>query len=221
MNNVNTRTYWDQRFGSGDWAEKGGFSQTRAFALSQMDYLDLPEDFYGTICDFGCGAGDAMPVYRARFPKARLLGIDFSQQAIELAQARYGELATFRCGDHGSVPFCDVIISSNVFEHLDGDRDIAVALKEKCRILYIVVPFKEKLVIGGEHVNSYDMSSFDCLGQVERKVFLSEGWSFMGLQYLREIVLKNLVRPFIGRPVLRQNRQVMYKVAGTGLAHLG
>lgn len=34
--NVNTLDYWDNCFGSGDREAKGGYSQTRAFALSQI-----------------------------------------------------------------------------------------------------------------------------------------------------------------------------------------
>jgi SAM-dependent methyltransferase len=209
--NINTKQYWDQRFGTGDWESKGGFQQTEGFARSQIRHLELPATFDGTLCDFGCGAGDAFPIYRQQFPVAKLVGVDVSQHAIELCQQRFGHLADFVCGDCAAVPQVDVIIASNVLEHLDNDQAIAAQLLERCKTLYIVVPFRETLTQGSEHVNRYDLDSFSDLPCTRRHVFVSEGWGHHGWHATYHVDLKNVARRMLGRPVLeRDQRQIMY-----------
>src|SRR4051812_13831088 len=139
MNNPNTIDYWDKRFKTGDWQDKGGFSQTHCFAVAQLPHLGLDVSFSGAICDFGCGAGDSFPVYRRAFPGASLFGVDFSDAAIDICRARYSAIATFRTGGVEAVPDSDVIICSNVLEHVDDDEAIVSALKAHCSKLFVVV----------------------------------------------------------------------------------
>ena len=212
MVNINTRVYWESRFGSGDWQNRGGFSQTRKFTLSQILHFDIPYDFAGTICDFGCGAGDSFPVYRKSYPNAKLIGTDFSRAAIDLCQDRYGNLATFFCGDDSNVPESDIIIASNVFEHLDNQLEIAKTLLAKCRELYIIVPFREMLVEGNEHVNSYETNSFDDIGFVTSRIFYSRGWSYHGMSAIYQIHFKNILRNVLGRAKLKREKQIMFLI---------
>ena len=79
--NINTKDYWDSRFQSGDWATRGGRSQTENFARAQIKHLGIKSDFVGSICDFGCATGDAFPIYKHFFPNAKLIGVDFSSSA--------------------------------------------------------------------------------------------------------------------------------------------
>jgi len=143
IDNINTSEYWDNRFSTGDWEEKQGRWQTESFARGQMRYIKSGIDFKGTILDFGCGLGDAMPVYKEYFPNANIVGIDHSQIAIDMSRKKYGSIASFIKGDHNNVPYVDIIIASNVFEHLTDDRKIAKLLLSKCKALYIIVPYKE------------------------------------------------------------------------------
>ena len=80
--NINTKEYWDRRFSTEDWENKSGRQQTRSFAEEQCKRLDVPKSFNGVITDFGCGLGDAMPVYKKFFPQAVLRGYDLSTEAI-------------------------------------------------------------------------------------------------------------------------------------------
>jgi cyclopropane fatty-acyl-phospholipid synthase-like methyltransferase len=82
MININTKKYWDNRFEQ-NWEKQNGRLQTQSFAESQMTLLELSSDFSGTILDFGCGLGDAMPVYKRSFPKAKLIGVDISSVGIK------------------------------------------------------------------------------------------------------------------------------------------
>jgi len=208
--NINTRAYWDHRFASGDWDAKGGRRQTAQFAASQIEHVQISPDFQGTLLDFGCGLGDAIHVYKRAFPKAKLVGMDLSEEAIERCEKEYGDLATFLQGDHTAVPFVDVIIASNVLEHLSDDVAIARHLLSKCRDLYVIVPYRQRLLPGGEHVNSYDEHHFRAIGTYDHTVFLSRGWSFFGFGLIYHVYLKNLLRPLCGKPQLAQKKQIVY-----------
>jgi 2-polyprenyl-3-methyl-5-hydroxy-6-metoxy-1,4-benzoquinol methylase len=140
--NINTVAYWNNRFASGDWANKGGFSQTHQFAATQIPLLNIAKMTTERICDFGCGAGDAFPLYRETWRSASLLGIDFSAAAIALCRQRYGDIAEFICGDVTSVPCVDTIICSNVLEHLDDDKAVVSQLLNRCNSLKVIVPYK-------------------------------------------------------------------------------
>lgn len=215
LENINTKNYWDQRFGSGDWEKKGGYSQTKLFAQSQIPMFHMKKEFNGTICDFGCGAGDAFPLYRENYPNATLIGVDFSDTAIELCRAKFNSIAKFVTGDVSTVPEVDVLIASNVLEHLENDKEIAKQLLERCNHLYIIVPFREALYQGveSEHINSYDLNSFDFLGKVDKQVFKSKGWGPpSGLSSLYHIDLKNIVRFLLGGKISKRYKQIMYLI---------
>lgn len=207
----NSPSYWDWRFRSGHWEEGGGRAQTRAFAAGQVPHFGIPADFDGSILDFGCGLGDAMPVYRRAFPKARLAGIDISPGAISRCTERYGYIATFQAGDHLAVPRSDVIIRSNVFEHLEDYREVARTLLGKCHDLYVIVPYREVIVPGGEHLHSFDRSSFDGLSVQRTVVFHCAGWTEYGFRdQWWELHGKNVLRTLTGRPRKRRGQQIMY-----------
>lgn len=214
MVNINTREYWESRFGSGDWESQEGRRQTRQFAETQVPRLGLSSAFSGSLLDFGCGMGDAMPVYRKAFPQAKLIGVDISQAAIESCQRTYGTLGTFLQGDYQQVPAVDVIISSNVFEHLSNDKEIARELLAKCKRLYIIVPYRQLLVKQTEHVNSYDDDSFRDLADYTHSVFFSPGWSQYGWDLWYGTYALNLLRPFFGKRFLRRRKQVMFRLTG-------
>ena len=45
--NINTREYWDERFGSGDWDDKRGRAHSRAYARTFIDHWHIPAGFDG------------------------------------------------------------------------------------------------------------------------------------------------------------------------------
>lgn len=209
--NPNTEGYWDERFASGDWEAHAGRSQTAQFAQGQIPHFRIPSDFEGSILDFGCGLGDGVPIYHQAFPKARMRGMDISQAAVDKCRQRYGDIAEFEQGIATDVADVDVIIASNVFEHLSHDRDIARALLSRCKELYIVVPYAERLRPGGEHVNSYTESYFDDVAPSETTVFHCPGWTQEGWDLWWNIHLKNVIRPLVGKPTVRRGKQIMFR----------
>lgn len=215
--NVNSAEYWNHRFGTGDWARLGGFHQSRWFAEAQVRHYGMDKAFAGTLCDFGCGAGDAFPVYRREFPSARLVGVDFAADGIDLAKQRYGELAEFICGDITRVPVVDVIVCSNVIEHIEDDVALARQLLERCARLLVVVPYRERDLIS-EHLRSYDEHSFDALSPLRHKIFTTKGWSEYGLELYWDIYAKNLPRALLRRSLRERKRQILFEFRGLGSA---
>lgn len=208
--NINTKDYWDNRFASGDWEANHGREQTQYFARALARRLPASEDFEGAILDFGCGLGDAIPIYRFCFPSAKLIGMDLSQKAVESARDRYGDMADFIQGDCASVPSVDVIVVSNVLEHLADDIAVAGALLQKCTDLCILVPYREYLRPGAEHVNSYTKAHFKSLGEYRCSIFPLPTWSQYGYDLWINIYLKNVFRALLGKRTLLRSRQILF-----------
>ena len=213
--NINTKEYWENRFSSNDWVRNRGRWQTESFARAQVEHFEIPSGFEGEILDFGCGLGDAMPVYRRHFPNAKLIGIDISHNAIDKCNEEFGGIASFLPGVYRDVPNTDVIIASSVFEHLSNDREIARHLLSKCESLYITVPYKEHpLYI--EHINAYDETYFQGVGSYDFRIFPCLGWTQYGVRGLwYNVYLKNIFRYCLGRPVVRRNMQIMFRFLTT------
>lgn len=212
--NVNTREYWDQRFASGNWEQSRGRWQTTAFAQKQVRLLRVASTFDGTIVDFGCGLGDALPIYKTCFPSAKLIGVDHSNAAILECQKAFAGIATFVHGDAESVPKVDVIVASNVLEHITDDKTVIEILLSKCSELYVFVPYKEHPLCP-EHVNYYDRESLSFFEVIETKVYWARGWSKYGRGLWIDAYLKNLLRPFLGRPLVGQKKQIMFRIRGS------
>ncbi len=206
--NKNSSEYWDDRFGSGDWTDEGGRDQTRNYAHTLSEQWSLTQDFTGTVMDFGCALGDAIPVYQAALPKARFLGLDHSGDAVEKCRQVYGELAEFQRGDQDDVPEVDVIIASHILEHITADLEIVKVLLTKCKDLYIVVPYRED-PLWHEHVRSYDETRYEALGPYEWRVFNKEAFK-LTWHVIFHIYLKNILRPLMGRKTVKPAKAIMY-----------
>lgn len=207
---MNTQEYWENRFSTSDWAKRGGNTQSVRHAQRYIGLLDISEDFQGTICDFGCAEGDAIPVYAARFPRAKLIGIDFSTTAIKKARKRFGDCAEFIIGGLKSIPECDVIICSHTLEHIEDDIGAVRHLRACAKSLYIIVPYKE-CPLSREHLRVYDEASFEQFLPLSTKV-QPAGWAFVGLPWIYHVAMKNLVRPLFGIDRLSEPKQIIFHI---------
>lgn len=210
--NINTKKYWDARFSTGDWERNKGFEQTQLFAQEQANLMKPYIKPTSRILDFGCGAGDSAPVFKEQFPDCQFFGEDLSDQAIHLATERYGTLALFSTGFESDLKF-DIILTSNVLEHVDDYHHVCQNLLKRCQILFVFVPYLER-PLSKEHVRMFDASSFSSYGLIDKLVYKSQGWSYFGWSYFKNIILKNLIRPIIGKPIKHQNWQAMYVIKG-------
>ena len=171
MQNINTKEYWETRFLK-NW-KRSGEIQTTEYAKSNVKLLPFTANFEGTILDFGCASGDAIPIYSQSFPKAKLSGIDISETAIDLCKKKYGTIAEFLSGTINNVSNFDIIIASHVMEHISNDRIIVKELLKKCKDLFVFVPFRESPLFI-EHVNYYNENYYDDLAVIEKRDFKVE-----------------------------------------------
>jgi trans-aconitate methyltransferase len=82
---------------------------------------DVPVDGK-TILDAGCGMGDLLPYLYAKAPNFKYLGVDKTEEFIDIAKQRY-EGHDFKVGDpfNGHVGLHDVVLSSGVMNgNVDG-----------------------------------------------------------------------------------------------------
>lgn len=212
MHIKNSKEYWDVRFSTNDWAEKGGNIQTLQYAKQYVQLLDISRNFNGILCDFGCAQGDAFPVYHSAFPHAKLIGIDFSKNAIKHSIKKYGNIANFICGGVQEVPDSNIIISSHTFEHLEDDYVILKGLLRKCHKCFVIVPYRED-PIAKEHLRIYNKNSFSEFNPYQI-IICSAGWTIVNRIY--RIFLKNLLRSILGYNTITEPKQIIFAFNGSG-----
>lgn len=87
------------------------------------------------ILDLGCGPGDVFEL----MPEVRYIGIDVSADYVNAAKRRFGDRASFLCGDVNNVApeqfgQLDTIIAMGVIHHL-SDPEVAGVLQKACGLL--------------------------------------------------------------------------------------
>ncbi len=82
-----------------------------------------------SILDIGSGTGTLLAMLRARYPQARLVGLDADVRIIELARAKLGndiEIVQGNATAPGFLPRSfDRVVSSLVFHHLNREQKLA------------------------------------------------------------------------------------------------
>jgi ubiquinone/menaquinone biosynthesis C-methylase UbiE len=210
MININTKEYWENRF-SKNW-KKSGKQQTTEYAIANIKNLPLKPDFKGTILDFGCAMGDAIPIYSQHFPQAKLIGFDISEIAIEVCRKKYGLIADFYVGSIKDIPSVDVIIASHVMEHITNDKLIVLELLEKCVDMFVFVPHQETPLFV-EHVNYYSYDYYDDMPVIERKVFKVQYKARLPFQEF----LKNLLKLKFTRSYIFSKQIIMFHFSGVNI----
>jgi len=208
MKNINTKSYCENRFSSGSWSENGK-RQTREYAKENIKHFGISSNFKGSVLDFGCALGDAIPVYKAFLLNAKLYAIDISQSAILACKKKYAHLATFISGDYKMSPVVDIIICSHVMEHISNDRKVVSSLLKKCKELIIVVPYKEYPLFH-EHVNYYDKSYYDIFKVVEIKTYYVKYENKLKLTG----IIKRLLKGKLKLTYLKKKEMIMYRLKG-------
>ncbi len=155
---VNSLAYWDNRFAT-DWKDFSGNEQTKYFASILVDMLpdwlvhEANENRYD-ICDLGCAAGDALPVYRQRFLTSSIFGEDFSEKAVSIASAAYPTFQfkvsnILKPEQETKYP---LVICSNVVEHFTDTYQVLAKICERTtKYAVIMIPYREEPGIIDEH----------------------------------------------------------------------
>lgn len=161
---MNSERYWNKRF-STDWEEQKGRGQTAFFGTLALELLpgwvtkDI-QDNKLTIADVGCAEGDATVLLSKHFPNSKVVGIDFSQQAILNAKSYYPEI-TFVIDDVNKFSEkYDVIFSSNTLEHFSDPFNIISKLTTNSnKYIILLLPFEEYSRIE-EHFHTFEYRNF-------------------------------------------------------------
>ncbi|WP_096550361.1 methyltransferase domain-containing protein [Ureibacillus thermosphaericus] len=161
---VNSLEYWNNRFQT-NWESFLGREQTTFFINLLLKNLPIwilndIEDKKLSICDAGCAEGEGTFLLSKNFPNSKVVGIDFSDEAIKRARSYYPEV-TFEVGDINNLKEkYDIIICSNVLEHFAQPFNVIPRLIENAiQHLIIMTPFQEMNRID-EHLFTFDYQTF-------------------------------------------------------------
>lgn len=117
--------------------------QRVAFYQAVCEYASERVDLNAirSLADVGCGPGFLLALFSKRIPDARLVGLDFSEQVLEAAR-RLSGTAEFRTHDiyNDLNESFDVVVCSEVLEHLDYPRKALEKLLKASPILITTVP---------------------------------------------------------------------------------
>jgi 2-polyprenyl-3-methyl-5-hydroxy-6-metoxy-1,4-benzoquinol methylase len=176
---VNSIEWWNEYF-RGQWLDYGGPGQTRHFmqrmvgALPAVDVAFL-EQHPLSIIDWGCACGDGSDELAARFPNARVAGIDVADEALKHARKTYGHLeflAASATDAVGALPRAfDVVFNSNSLEHFERPLEVLSSNLAATRLLHLtLVPYRES-PLSIHHRVSLDEDSFPLQLQGFERIF--------------------------------------------------
>ncbi len=169
---INTVEYWSKK-----WGEKktsGNYGQNQYYFLAK--YLPMETEF--TCLDLGCGRGAGIEFLAKMFTKAKFLGIDFSDVAVNDANVKLRRFdnASFQCGDIYKMPFefqkFDYILMIELLEHLRWPGKILEKFIPMCnKIIYISIPSTnwecdEHIYAYGKSNNPFENHGSEVLGNM-------------------------------------------------------
>ncbi len=176
---INSKEYWDERFGSGDWDEKEGREQSLFFyklALSLIpDWLkdEIKEDRL-SVLDLGCAEGEGVSLFGEFFKTDKISGADISAAAISRAKEYYPEYNFFEADVNNLPEDFDVILTSNTLEHFENPNEAIKNILPHCRKYFIMlIPFRERDRIK-EHFYTFEYDSFPEKNQDFRLIYYKE-----------------------------------------------
>lgn len=145
---TNSKAYWDTRLRFA-WSQVGGGSQTYDFAKAMQSQVSLKElGPIDSILDFGCAAGDSIPVLREMFEGSTIYIHDLSEVGVNRALDEYRAFGPIKWD--GSL--VDFTYSSNVIEHIEDPAEFVLRLTEiSNKHILIQCPWDERGP-GGVHI---------------------------------------------------------------------
>ena len=145
---VNSRQWWDDYFVH-HWERNNGRRQTAHFAERLVASLPAAEVAHlssqaATVLDWGCACGDGVEILAKAFPRCRVVGLDYSREAIAKARQAFPQ-HEFQPSESGEISSVfDVVITSNCLEHFAAPLDIIQKHLRSCRAFYVLlVPYRE------------------------------------------------------------------------------
>jgi ubiquinone/menaquinone biosynthesis C-methylase UbiE len=154
MGNINTEVYWDNKF-----------KRTKKFRYHPFENIIniIGESIKNPkeILDLGCALGDFQVLSKKHFNNSRIIGIDFSKEAIDRCKNNYPDMEWIKADLPDLSMFSndsvDVVTIIETLEHINNPED---TVNEMHRILrkggigIISVPYGKTLDLR-EHVNCW------------------------------------------------------------------
>lgn len=82
------------------------------------------------LLDFGCGIGNSLPHLADAFPKTQIIGLDVSKKSLDIAEDRFGDVATYLKFDGKTIPPeaapFDIAFTACVFHHIPEQQHVAL-----------------------------------------------------------------------------------------------
>lgn len=162
--NINTRTYWNQVYGTpqkrAQYAAQGtdkpittpdgmhhAAVKTNRFTKT-LEYIKP----YDAVLDIGCGVGVFTRLVKETYPMAEVWGTDISDQAIADNRKEHPDIQyrTARVGYQDGVPqdHFDVVFSGETLEHLDEPSDLfrdAYKALKKGGLFILTTPVEDRI----------------------------------------------------------------------------
>ena len=176
---INSKEYWDFRFGTGDWEKKQGREQSLFFYRLALELF--PDWFCEDIkknnlsfLDLGCAEGEGVNLFGEYFESKRVCGSDISAAALERAKKYYPGYRFFESDINKLSEDFDVIFSSNTLEHFENPEKIIKNILPHCKKYFVMlIPFREFSRID-EHFATFDYGSFPLKNNGFNLVFYKE-----------------------------------------------
>jgi len=206
----------------GDWESMACFASISpgkrwVFSLMGRIFLRIDKKSVGTILDVGCGIGEKTSFLKERFPDAHAVGVDFSEDGIEIANNRYAKVdgLDFICSDADDKEIWsksyDMISCFETLEHLDDWMSL-VDKFASCSSKYILLTFptgrmrKFEVTMAG-HVRNFQKNEMeDYLKSLGFKPFMI---FYAGFPFFNPIgrELAQLFHKFRYKKLIRSSKQ--------------
>lgn len=144
---INSKEYWNKRFIT-DWESNRGREQTAFFysLVSKMPEClrdEIKINKY-SIVDRGCAEGQGGDSLSKLFPESKIIGTDFSKEAIKVARELYPDLLFYEDDLLQPEIEADVVVISNVLEHFKNPWNVLEKQMSKVtKYIVVLVPFRE------------------------------------------------------------------------------
>ena len=172
---------------SGNWKKSGANLQTQTFYMHMLRKLEdspyweyfkpysqyiisidddqlIVDASVAVIHDWGCSFGNGTALIQAIFPASEVVGYDYSDECIKMAQYRWPTL-DFKKGDiTDPQDEATFIFTSHTVEHTEKPYEVVRKLRKLCRFLVVVVP---PIVKGFDGGHTGAMLTDDWVGMVK------------------------------------------------------
>jgi SAM-dependent methyltransferase len=137
MNKVNYEVFWQGKWN--DTTIYGPACRHRRRIIINLA-KKLP---HAHILDMGCGDGSLLAEISAKLETDSLAGTDISEEALSIARQNLSGIELYPADLNGQIMLhrrYDIIILSEVLEHLENDENVLRQIAPDCRYVIISVP---------------------------------------------------------------------------------